>query len=438
MKLRSYDIIKKKRDGGVNTKEEIKFMIEGYLNEEIPDYQVAAWLMAIFFRHMQDEESYNLAEIMLNSGDKIDLSKINGKKIDKHYTGGVGDKTTIAIAPMVASLGLKVAKLSGRSLGHTGGTIDKLEAIPGFKTDLKVNDFFKIANEVGIVVAGQTANIAPADKKLYALRDATATVEELSLIASSIMSKKLAVLSDGIVLDVKVGSGAFMKDIDEARELANIMLSIAKRHDRKAKALITNMDQPLGETVGNSLEVLEAINTVKGKGPKDFTKLCIEISSHMADLSGIISYQEAKKKLVENINSGVVSKKMKEWIKAQGGNEEVVDYPEDILDISNNIIDFKANKSGYISSIDTEKIGIASMHLGAGRQKKEDSIDLSVGLKILKKLGDKVEKGETIAKLFVSENSNVEFALDLLTQAYSIQKVAPSNFLNEIIFDVLE
>jgi pyrimidine-nucleoside phosphorylase len=438
MKLRPYDIIKKKRDGGVNTKEEIEYMINGYLNEEIPDYQVAAWLMAIFFRHMQEEESYNLAEIMLKSGDTIDLSEIKGKKIDKHSTGGVGDKTTIAIAPMVASLGLKVAKLSGRSLGHTGGTIDKLEAIPGFKTDLQVKDFYRIANEVGIVVAGQTANIAPADKKIYALRDATATVEELSLIASSIMSKKLAVLSDGIVLDVKVGSGAFMKDIDEAKELAVIMLAIAKRHKRSAKALITNMNQPLGETVGNSLEVLEAVNTVKGNGPKDFTKLCIEISSHMADLSGIISYQEAKKKLVENIKNGVVSRKMKEWIKAQGGNEEVVDHPSNVLNISKEIIDFKADRAGYITYIDTEKVGMASMYLGAGRQKKDDSIDLSVGLKILKKLGDKVQDGETIARLFVSENSNVEFALDLLRQAYSIQKEASLNIRNDIIFDVLE
>ncbi|HOB16423.1 MAG TPA: thymidine phosphorylase [Defluviitoga sp.] len=436
--MRAYDIIKKKRDGGVNSREEIQFLIEGYLKGEIPDYQVAAWLMAIFFRHMEEEESYNLAEIMLESGDIIDLSQIEGEKIDKHSTGGVGDKTTIAIAPMVSSLGLKVAKLSGRSLGHTGGTIDKLEAIPGFKTDLQVDEFYKIANEVGIVVAGQTANIAPADKKLYALRDATATVEELSLIASSIMSKKLAVLSDGIVLDVKVGSGAFMKSIEDGRNLAKIMLSIAKRHNRKAKALITNMHQPLGETVGNSLEVLEAVNTVKGTGPKDFTELCIEISSHMADLAGIISYQEAKKKLIENIEAGVVAKKMKEWIKAQGGNEKVVDNPEKVLSISKNTVDFKAKNSGHVNYIDTEKIGMASMYLGAGREKKEDSIDLSVGLKIFKKLGDKVEKDETIATLFISQNSNVEYALDLLDQAYLIQEVIPSYVSNDIIFDVLE
>ncbi|PNR96752.1 thymidine phosphorylase [Petrotoga sp. 9PWA.NaAc.5.4] len=435
--MRPYDIIDKKKNGFANTKEEIEFMINGYLNEEVPDYQVAAWLMAIYFKHMNEEESYNLTEIMLKSGDNIDLSKINGKKIDKHSTGGVGDKTTIAIAPMVATLGVKVAKLSGRSLGHTGGTIDKLEAIPGFKTNLNVDDFYKIANKVGLVIAGQTANIAPADKKLYSLRDATATVDELSLIASSIMSKKLAVLSDGIVLDIKVGSGAFMKDLEEARNLAKIMMSIAKKHNRKAVSVLTNMDQPLGETVGNSLEVLEAINTVKGKGPDDFSEICIEIAAYMAELSDIISYNKAKEKLLFNIEKGIVADKMKEWIKAQGGDENVVDFPEEILNISSKTLDFKATKSGYISKIDTEKVGLASMSLGAGRKTKEDSIDLSVGIKILKKLGDKVEKGDAIAKLYISDKSDVDKTFSLLSSAYSIHPEISDKLNKKIIYDVI-
>jgi pyrimidine-nucleoside phosphorylase len=435
--LRAYDIIKNKRDAKENTREEIEFMIKGYLENLIPDYQVSSWLMAIFFHHLSEEESYNLTDVMLKSGDIIDLSKITGKKIDKHSTGGVGDKTTIAIAPMVASLGVKIAKLSGRSLGHTGGTIDKLESIPGFKTSLTTQEFFEIANNVGIVVSGQTGNIAPADKKLYSLRDSTATVEELSLIASSIMSKKLAITSDGILLDIKVGSGAFMKNIEDAKELGRIMLKIAERYNKNTIALITNMDQPLGENVGNALEVMEAIDTIKGKGPKDFSELCLEISSHMASLSGIITYEEAKKKLIENIENGIVKEKMKEWIKAQGGKEEVVDDPSKYLNIAPKTLEFKAKEQGYITVIDTEKIGLASMVLGAGRQKKEDTIDKSVGLTINKKLGDKVEVGETIAKLFISEKSDVDASLKLLNEAYNISKERPKNINKNVIFDVL-
>jgi len=435
--LRAYDIIKNKRDAKENAKEEIEFMIKGYLDNVIPDYQVSSWLMAIFFNHLTEEESYNLTDVMLKSGDIIDLSRITGKKIDKHSTGGVGDKTTIAIAPMVASLGVKIAKLSGRSLGHTGGTVDKLESIPGFKTSLTTEEFFEIANNVGIVVAGQTGNIAPADKKLYSLRDSTATVEELSLIASSIMSKKLAVTSDGILLDIKVGSGAFMKSIEDAKKLGRIMLKIAERYNKNTIALITNMDQPLGENIGNALEVMEAINTVKGNGPKDFSELCIEISSRMASLSGIITYDEAKKKLIQNIESGLVKEKMKEWIKAQGGKEEVVDNPSKYLNISPKTLEFKAKGQGYITSIDTEKIGLASMVLGAGRQKKEDIIDKSVGLIINKKLGDKVEEGETIAKLFVSEKSDVEASLRLLNDAYTFSKEMPKSINKNVILDVL-
>lgn len=435
--MRPYDIIKTKRDKGRNTREEIEFMIKGYLDNIIPDYQISAWLMAIFFNHLNEEESFNLTDVMLKSGDLIDLSQIKGKKIDKHSTGGVGDKTTLAIAPMVATLGIKVAKLSGRALGHTGGTIDKLEAIPGFRSSLSTEEFIKIANEVGVVVAGQTGNIAPADKKLYSLRDATATVEELSLIASSIMSKKLAVLSDGIVLDIKVGSGAFMKDIDKAKELGRIMLNIAKKYNKKAVALITNMNQPLGNKIGNSLEVLEAIETVKGNGPRDFSKLCLELSAYMVELSGIIPYKEAKEKLKKNIEDGSVKEKMKEWIKAQGGNELVVEEPYKYLEISDNVVEFFSPQKGYITSINTEKVGSASMVLGAGREKKEDSIDTTVGIEILKKLGDRVEKGEPIAKLYVGSKSHVDNSLKFLKEAYKIEEQLPENLENKVIFDVL-
>ncbi|BBE31116.1 pyrimidine-nucleoside phosphorylase [Tepiditoga spiralis] len=436
--MRAYDIIMKKRDGQENTKEEIKFMVEGYVKGEIPDYQVSAWLMAIFYNHMTAEERYELTMNMLKSGDTVDLSSIKGKKIDKHSTGGVGDKTTMALAPMVASLGLKVSKLSGRGLGHTGGTIDKLESIPGFKTSISPEEFVKNANEIGVVVAGQTANIAPADKKLYALRDATATVDEVSLISASIMSKKLAVMSDGIVLDVKTGSGAFMKTVEDSEKLAKAMVEIAKLNNRNAVAMVTNMNQPLGDNVGNALEVLEAIETVKGNGPKDFTELCYELAGNMLEVSGIMTYDEAKKKLEENIKDGTVANLMKKWIKAQGGDSNVVDNPEEVLTISKDIVDFKAKKDGYIYTIDTEKVGIASMVLGAGRAKKEDEIDNSVGIKILKKLGAKVSKGDIIAKLYVSKISNVESSLSLLKEAYEIKNEKPDSYNSKLIYSIVK
>ncbi|MBM7559863.1 pyrimidine-nucleoside phosphorylase [Marinitoga litoralis] len=432
--MRPVDIIHKKRNGGINTKEEIEYMINGYVNGNIPDYQVSAWLMAIFFNGMTKEERYYLTMTMRDSGDIIDLSGIEGVKIDKHSTGGVGDKTTLAVGPLVASAGLKVSKLSGRGLGHTGGTIDKLESIPGFKTAISKEEFFKIANEVGMVVAGQTGNIAPADKKLYALRDVTDTVDEISLISASIMSKKLAVNSDGIVLDVKTGSGAFMKNIEDAIKLAKSMVEIAELNNRKIIAIVTNMDQPLGEAVGNSLEVLEAIETLKGNGPEDFTELCIELGSNMLYLSGLYTYEEAKNVLRENIKNGKALEVMRKWIKAQGGDERVIDNPN-ILPISNNIIEFKAEKDGYVSHIDTEKVGIASMVLGAGRKTKEDEIDFSVGLKVFKKLGVKVNKGDVIAELYVSEKSNVEEAINLLKEAYEITDVPPKEEKMKLIHE---
>ncbi|OOC45593.1 thymidine phosphorylase [Thermosipho sp. 1074] len=418
--MRPYDIILKKRNGETLNKEEIEYMVMGYVNKDIPDYQMSAFLMAIFFKHLNNEERAILTEIMAKSGDMLDLSKIEGKKVDKHSTGGVGDKTTLVVAPIVASLGVPVAKMSGRALGHTGGTIDKLESIPGFKTSLTLDEFFENVNKYKIAVVGQTANLAPADKKIYALRDATATVDEVSLIASSIMSKKLAGGADAFVLDVKVGSGAFMKDIDSARELANAMVGIAKSHNKEAVAVLTNMDEPLGFFAGNSLEVLEAIETLKGNGDKKFVELCLTLSAWMCYLAGKESYEKCYKLAYDSLNNGDALNKFKEFIIAQGGNPDVVQKPKDILPISNNFVEFKANKDGYISKINTEKVGVACNYLGAGRVKKEDKIDHSVGLEFFKKIGDKVSKGETIVKLYISENSDVESALNLLNDAYTI------------------
>ncbi|MDK2945380.1 thymidine phosphorylase [Geotoga petraea] len=435
--MRAYDVIMKKRNGLENTKEEVEFMINNYVSGELKDYQMAAWLMAVYFNHMTDEERYNLTIAMLNSGDRVSLKDIKGKKIDKHSTGGVGDKTTIALAPMVASLGLSVSKLSGRGLGHTGGTIDKLESIPGYKTALSTEEFIDIANKTGIAIAGQTANIAPADKKIYALRDLTATVDEISLIASSIMSKKLAIDSDGIILDVKAGTGAFMKDIQDAKTLAESMVSIGKMNGKNMKALVTNMNQPLGMKVGNALEVYEAIETVKGKGPNDFQELCVELACYMAELSEEMSYEEAKEKLNKNIENGTVAKKMKEWISAQGGNSEVVDDPN-LLTISKNKKEIYAENDGYIFNFDTEKIGIASMMLGAGRATKEDVIDLSVGLEVHVKLGDKIKKGDKIVTLYYSDNSDLKESEKTIKNAIKISDKKPDEFIVKTIYEIID
>ncbi len=436
--MRPYDVIQKKRDGFENTTQEIDYMIEGFVKSTVPDYQMAAWLMSIYFNHMTARERYDLTMAMLNSGDKIDLSEIEGIKIDKHSTGGVGDKTTICLAPMVASMGLKVSKLSGRGLGHTGGTVDKLEAIPGFRSSLSEKEFIDIANKYSVVVAGQTANIAPADKKIYALRDITATVDEVSLISASIMSKKLAVMSDGIVLDVKTGSGAFMKSVHESAELARAMVDIAKLNQKKVVAIVTNMNQPLGETVGNSIEVLEAIQTMKGDGPSDLTELCFELAARMIQISGIDTYQNSKIILEKNIRSGKVAEIAKKWIQAQGGEPKVIDDPESYLNISSDILEFRAQKDGYIFKIDTQAVGVASMVLGAGRAKKEDVIDPSVGIKVVKKLGDYVKKGEVIAYIYKSAASNYEESLNLLEHAYAINKEKPDSDEYKLIYEVIE
>ncbi|ABR31675.1 thymidine phosphorylase [Thermosipho melanesiensis] len=434
--MRAYDIILKKRNGEILTKDEIEYMIMGYVDGNIPDYQMAAFLMAIFFKHLNNEERANLTEIMAKSGDMLNLSKIEGKKVDKHSTGGVGDKTTLVVAPIVASLGIPVAKMSGRALGHTGGTIDKLESIPGFRTSLTLDEFFKNVNKYKIAVVGQTANLAPADKKIYALRDATATVDEVSLIASSIMSKKLAGGADAFVLDVKVGSGAFMKDIDSAKELATAMVEIAKSHKKEAVAVLTNMDEPLGTFAGNSLEVLEAINTLKGNGDKKFVELCLTLSAWMCYLAGKDSYEKCHKLAYDSLKHGNALEKFKEFVIAQGGDKNVIENPEKVLPISNKYIEFKAKNDGYISKINTEKVGIACNYLGAGRKKKEDNIDHSVGLEFFKKIGDKVSKGETIVKLYISENSAAEIALELLDEAYIISDEETKKL--NIILDIVK
>ncbi|WP_372590353.1 pyrimidine-nucleoside phosphorylase [Fervidobacterium pennivorans subsp. carthaginiensis] len=425
--MRAYDIILKKRNGGKLSKEEIEFMVNGYVKGEVPDYQMAAFLMAIYFRHMDPEERAILTEVMANSGDRIDLSSIPGIKIDKHSTGGVGDKTTLVVGPIVASLGVPVAKMSGRALGHTGGTIDKLESIPGFRTSLSEEEFFENVRKIGIAIVGQTANLVPADKKIYALRDATATVDEVSLIASSIMSKKLAGGADGYVLDVKVGSGAFMKTIEQATELAEAMVGIAKAHGKKAVAVLTNMDVPLGKMVGNSLEVLEAIETLKGRGPEDFTELCLNLAAWMCHLAEKGTFEECLAMAKESLESGKALEKFRQLVEYQGGNPEVVDRPTEILPLTDKTVDFIAPQNGYITAIDTEKIGIASNYLGAGRKTKEDTIDYRVGIEILKKLGDCVKKGEPIAKLYISDKSDVESALKLLSESYKFSDKKPEH-----------
>lgn len=434
--MRAYDVILKKRDGHQLSKEEIEFMVNGFVKGEIPDYQMAAFLMAVYFRHMNAEERYNLTEVMARSGDTIDLSFIPGVKVDKHSTGGVGDKTTLVLAPMVASCGLPVAKMSGRGLGHTGGTVDKLESIPGFRTALSEEEFKKCVKEHLIAVVGQTANLAPADKKIYALRDVTATVDEISLISSSIMSKKLAAGADAIVLDVKVGSGAFMKDISSATDLARAMVDIGKRHGKAMVALITDMDKPLGYTVGNAIEVEEAIETLKGKGPDDLEELCIELGAQMLKLGKISdNLSRAREMLKDSIKSGKALEKMREMIMAQGGDPRVVDNTS-LLGISKKTYDLRCESSGYVGGMDAEKIGIASMKLGAGREKKEDVIDLSVGIRLRKKTGDEVKHSDELCTLYYNSEEKLQEAIKLVKESYKISKSRPKKV--EIVHGVVD
>ncbi len=432
--MRAYDIIKKKRDGLKLNQAEIAAIIKGFVDNTVPDYQMAAFLMAVYFRGMDEEETYWLTECMRTSGDVIDLKGIEGFTVDKHSTGGVGDKTSLVLGPVLAALGLKVAKMSGRGLGHTGGTIDKLEAIEGFSCELSTPEFIKAVNTTGVVIVGQTGNLVPADKKIYALRDVTATVDSIPLIAASIMSKKLAVANKGLVLDVKVGSGAFMKSLDDARELARLMVKIGKQAGRKVTAVISNMDEPLGEMIGNSVEVIEAIETLRNKGPESFTTLIKALAAQALALASDLSHEAAEAKVSEVLENGQAYKKLLEMVKIQGGDVSMIeDYRK--LPAAEKTVELKADKAGYISQIHCEEIGLAAMMLGAGRETKESKIDMGVGLKLIKHVGDQVKAGDVIAELYVNPKRDNDKAVDRLRAAITIspQHVTPQKLILDII-----
>lgn len=429
--MRMVDIIEKKRMGEANLEAEINFVIDGYVKGEIPDYQVSAWLMAIYFQGMSDEEAFFLTKAMLYSGDIIDLSMINGVKVDKHSTGGVGDKTTLVLGPLVASLGAKLAKLSGRGLGHTGGTLDKMESIPGMRFDLPEDKFIDQVNKINIAVAGQTKKLVPADKLLYALRDVTGTVPSIPLIASSIMSKKLASGADVICLDVKIGDGAFMKTIEDARELSRIMVSIGNSFGKKVTAFITNMDQPLGMAVGNRLEVKEVVDTLNGKGPHDLVDLCVQIASYMMLYSNKADDLESARRLVEEqINNGEAYAKFLEFIKAQGALD--VDF-DNFISVEE-VLPYKAKKTGYIKQIKALNIGLASMKLGGGRETKDDDIDPNVGIILKKKVGDFVNIGDELLDIYRNKALPNDI-FDLLDEAYVIveERIERPDTIQEII-----
>jgi len=411
--MRMVDIITKKRDGGVLTNQEIDFFIDGYVEGKIPDYQVSALLMAIVFKGMTNDEIVHLTNRMEHSGDVIDLSDIPGKKVDKHSTGGVGDKTSLALGPMVAACGGIVAKMSGRGLGHTGGTLDKLESIPGINVFMDISKFKDILKSNGVAIAGQTGTLVPADKKLYALRDVTGTVESIPLIASSVMSKKLASGSDCILLDVKFGNGAFMKTKEDAQKLAKIMCSIGNSLKRDTRAVLTSMEQPLGHAVGNSLEVKEAIDTLHGKGPKDFQDLCYQSGAIMLEQAGLAKDEkEGLEMLHKVVEDGSAFEKFRQMIIAQGGDVSYIDHPEK-FPLSKNIIEIKASKSGYIKYIVALEIGESAMRLGAGRETFDDVIDMSAGIVLNKKVGDKVNKGDVLCVVHTNKDEYAEILKDI-------------------------
>lgn len=417
--MRMYDLIVKKKAGGSLSEEEIGFMVEGYTQGSIPDYQMSAMLMAICFQGMDEEETLALTIAMKKSGEVLDLSLINGIKVDKHSTGGVGDKTSLALTPMVAACGIPVAKMSGRGLGHTGGTIDKLESFSGFSTEISTQKFIEQVNSIGIAIMGQTADLAPADKKLYALRDVTATVDNMSLIASSIMSKKLAAGADAIVLDVKTGSGAFMKKEEDSFALAKEMVKIGKGAGKNCIAVVSDMDQPLGYAVGNALEVKEAIETLQGEGPEDFTRLCLTLGTWMLLASGTVKEEaEAERMLLQTIKEKTALKKLAEFVKAQGGDERAV-YDTGLLPKAKIVQEVYADTEGYVSHIACDEVGLVSMLLGGGRETKDSELDLSVGLVLQKKVGDKVKKGETLAVLHGNDEQKLAIARERLLHAYT-------------------
>ncbi|TCT25644.1 pyrimidine-nucleoside phosphorylase [Melghiribacillus thermohalophilus] len=432
--MRMYDIIEKKRDGYSLTKKEIDFFVQGYTEGLIPDYQASALCMAIYFQGMTEEERVYLTMAMAHSGDVIDLSRIEGVKVDKHSTGGVGDTTTLVLAPLVASVGVPFAKMSGRGLGHTGGTIDKLESIPGFSVEVDQDEFVRLVNENKLAVVGQSGNLTPADKKLYSLRDVTATISSIPLIASSIMSKKLAAGADAIVLDVKTGSGAFMKTKEEAVKLARAMVSIGKGAGRETIAVISDMNQPLGRAIGNALEVKEAIDTLQGKGPEDLTELSLVLGSHMVVLAGKASTpEEGKKKLQENIENGKALEVFRKFVQAQGGDPRVTE-DQSLLPEAKYQLPYMAKKSGYIAEITADEIGTSAMLLGAGRTTKESAIDLSVGIVLHKKVGEFVQKGERILTIHANQKEvqEVEAKLD---ESIRIQTEQPE--IPVLIYDIV-
>ena len=431
--MRMVDLIEKKRDGNELSKEEIEYIVTNYTNGKIPDYQVSALLMAIFYQDMTNEEITNLTLAIANSGDVIDLSSLEGIKVDKHSTGGVGDTTTLILAPLVASVGVTVAKMSGRGLGYTGGTLDKLEAIPGFQIELSDEAFVRIVNESKVAVIGQSGNLAPADKKLYALPDVTATVDSLPLIASSIMSKKIAAGADAIVLDVTTGDGAFMKNIEDARRLAKTMTSIGKLANRETVAVISDMSEPLGEAIGNSLEVVEAIETLQGNGPEDLVEMCYALGSQMVVLAGKAkTIDEARTLLQEALESGKALAKFKEMIQNQGGDPTIVEQPERIL-TARYTMELPAKQSGVVSKIVANELGIAAMMLGAGRKTKEDDIDHAVGLKLHKKIGDTVTKGESLLTIY-SNDKEISSVIELL---YKNIEIGESAMKPTLIHDII-
>ena len=420
--MRMYDLILKKKQGGELSTDEIRYMIEGFAEGSIPDYQMSAMTMAICFRGMTPRETVDLTLAMRDSGDVLDLSGIKGVKVDKHSTGGVGDKTSLALTPIIAALGVPVAKMSGRGLGHTGGTIDKLECFDGFTTALSEEQFAGNVNTIGIAIAGQTANLAPADKKLYALRDVTATVDQMSLIASSIMSKKLASGSDAIVLDVKTGNGAFMKKLEDSRALAKEMVSIGTMAGKKTVAVITDMDQPLGRAVGNSLEVREAIDTLRGEGPADFKEVVFALGSQMLMLAGRAADEKEARALMEGvIEDGSALDKFAQFVRAQGGDAAPV-YDTSLLPVAGKTLEVTAKESGYVHRILAEDIGIACMTLGGGRETKESAIDLSVGIILEKKNGDAVSDGEVLATIYGNDDAKMQAAYEKIAHAYEIAK----------------
>ena len=433
--MRMYDIILKKRANLPLTDKEIRFVIDGYVKGEIPDYQVSALLMTIVFNGMNARELGTLTLAMAQSGNMVDLSNIDGITVDKHSTGGVGDKTTLIIAPLVAACGGKVAKMSGRGLGHTGGTIDKMESISNLKVSLEKDAFINQVNKIGLAVIGQSEGLAPADKKLYALRDVTGTVDSIPLIASSVMSKKLASGAQAILLDVKVGSGAFMKNIEDARELAKAMVDIGKKNGRSVKAILTDMDRPLGHAIGNALEIREVIDTLKGHGPEDLTHECIIMAAHMLVLSHICDYETALSRVQEALDSGAALERLRMMIDAQDGDSRVID-DESILAIGQFTYDVIAPQDGYIIHMNTEQCGIASVMLGAGRTVKDGPIDYSAGIVMHKKTGDAVSMGERIATLYASDESLFTNAAQTYLAAITIGNTAPK--VVDTILDIVE